>query len=104
MKFKELNPILHSQLRLAIMSYLVGNGDTDFKTLLKETESTSGNLSVQLRKLEKAGYIKIKKTFKNNYQHTIIKLTKEGLNAFEEYVNILQKYISIKPKNNTDEN
>ena len=104
MKFKELNPILHSQLRLAIMSFLVAKGDTDFKTLLQETESTSGNLSVQLRKLEKAGYIKIKKTFKNNYQHTIIKLTEEGLNAFEEYVNTLQKYISVKPKNKSNEN
>ena len=99
MTYKELNPILHSQLRLAVMSYLVANGDTDFKTLQNETGATPGNLSVQLRKLEEAGYVKIEKTFKDNYQHTIVRLTREGLDAFEEYVDTLQQYISIKPKN-----
>ncbi len=99
MTYKELNPLLHSQLRLAVMSYLVANGDTDFKTLQKETGATPGNLSVQLRKLEQAGYLKIEKTFKDNYQHTVVKLTQAGLDAFDEYVNNLQKYISIKPKN-----
>ncbi len=99
MKFKELNPLLHSPLRLAIMSFLVANGKTDFKTLQAETGATPGNLSVQLRKLEEAGYIKIKKTFKNNYQHTIITITEVGLDAFDQYVSTLQQYISIKPKN-----
>ncbi len=99
MTYKQLDPILHSHLRLAVMSYLVANGDTDFKTLQRETGATAGNLSVQLRKLEQAGYVKIEKTFKDNYQHTIVKLTEAGLNAFEDYVDTLQQYISIKPKN-----
>ncbi len=98
MTYKELNPLLHSQLRLAVMSYLVANGDTDFKTLQQETGATPGNLSVQLRKLEEAGYVKIEKTFKDNYQHTIVRLSREGLDAFEDYVDILQQYIFVKPK------
>ncbi len=99
MSYKELNPILHSQLRLTIISYLVANGDADFKTLLQQTGATPGNLSVQLRKLEQAGYIQIIKTFKDNYQHTKIRLTEQGLNAFEEYVEALKQYIFVKPKN-----
>ena len=105
MKYKDLNPILHSPARLAIMSYLVAEGDTDFKTLQSQLGFTPGNLSVQIRKLEEAGYIKIIKTFKGNYQHTIITLQKKGLDAFEQYVNTLQQYISVKPsKKQNNEN
>ncbi len=105
MNYKELNPLLHSPVRLAVMSYLVANGDTDFKTLQKELEVTPGNLSVQLRKLEEAGYIKLEKSFRGNYQHTNVRLLPQGLDAFEEYVNTLQQYISVKPKkSDSDEN
>ncbi len=91
--FKKLNPILHSQLRLAIMSFLVSNGKSDFNELKEITKATSGNLSVQLKKLEKSGYIKITKGFKNNYQHTTIEITEKGIDAFEEYVEAIKGYL-----------
>ena len=92
--FKDLNPILHSQLRLAIVSFLVANKRSDFNQLKEVTKATSGNLSVQIKKLQEAKYINVVKGFKNNYQHTSIEITKTGINAFEEYVNALKKYIN----------
>lgn len=91
--FKQLNPLLHSQLRLSVVSYLVSNKESDFNELKEITEATSGNLSVQLKRLETAKYITISKGFKNNYQHTSIKITTEGIDAFEEYVKALKDYI-----------
>ena len=91
--FKDLNPILHSQLRLAIISYLVANTRSDFNELKEITQATSGNLSVQIKKLQKEKYIEVTKGFKDNYQHTAIKITETGLTAFEEYVHALKKYI-----------
>ncbi len=91
--FKELNPILHSQLRLSIISFLVSNGKSDFNELKEMSNATSGNLSVQLKKLEKVNYISIKKGFLNNYQHTSIEITKIGIDAFEEYVNAIKQYL-----------
>jgi len=92
--FKNLNPILHSQLRLAIISYLVANTRSDFIELKEITGATSGNLSVQVKKLQEAKYINVVKGFKNNYQHTSVEITKTGIDAFEEYVNALKKYIN----------
>ncbi|MCF6298159.1 MAG: transcriptional regulator [Flavobacteriaceae bacterium] len=91
--FKKLNPLLHSQLRLAIISYLVANGKSDFNELKNITKATSGNISVQLKKLEKAKYITIVKGFLNNYQHTSIAITNTGIDAFEEYVNAIKQYL-----------
>ena len=91
--FKKLNPILHSQLRLAIISFLVTKGKSDFNELKKITKATSGNISVQLKKLQKAGYITITKGFLNNYQHTSIEITDKGIDAFEEYVNAIKEYL-----------
>ncbi len=91
--FSELNPILHSQLRLAIVSFLVSNGISDFNELKKITGATAGNISVQLKKLEQAGYITIKKSFKDNYPHTSLEITKAGIDAFEEYVNAIKQYL-----------
>ncbi len=91
--FKNLNPLLHSQLRLSIISFLVTNGTSDFNELKKITKATSGNLSVQLKKLEKAKYITITKGFLNNYQHTSIEISNDGIDAFEEYVKAIKAYI-----------
>ena len=91
--FNDLNPILHSQLRLAIISFLASNEKSDFNEIKKLTKATSGNISVQIKKLEKAGYITIKKGFLNNYQHTTIEITKTGIDAFEEYVTAIKQYI-----------
>jgi predicted transcriptional regulator len=91
--FKNLNPILHSQLRLAIISFLVSNGKSDFNELKNVAKASSGNVSIQLKKLEIASYIKISKGFLNNYQHTSIEITKKGIDAFEEYVNAIKDYL-----------
>ena len=91
---KKLNPILHSELRLAVISYLTANGKSDFNELKKITNATSGNLSIQLKKLEDTGYITITKGFLNNYQHTSVEITKKGIDAFEEYVKAIKQYIN----------
>ncbi|MBY5951572.1 transcriptional regulator [Algoriphagus sp. NF] len=92
-EFKPLDPLLHSQLRLAIMSLLLSVDEAEFTFLKEKTESTAGNLSVQLDKLEKAGYIEIEKSFRGKRPLTTCKITKEGIAAFEAYVENLKKYI-----------
>jgi DNA-binding transcriptional ArsR family regulator len=91
--FKELDPILHSQLRLAVVSLLISVKEAEFTFLKEKTSSTAGNLSVQLNKLKDAGYIDISKQFNNNYPQTLCKITKKGIEAFEEYVAALQSYL-----------
>jgi DNA-binding transcriptional ArsR family regulator len=91
--FKELDPILHSQLRLAVMSLLIGVKEAEFTFLKEKTGATAGNLSVQIQKLKEAGYIEITKQFKENYPQTICKVTRAGITAFEEYVKNLRTYL-----------
>jgi DNA-binding transcriptional ArsR family regulator len=91
--FKDLDPILHSQLRLAIMSLLISVREAEFTFIKEKTNSTAGNLSVQINKLKEAGYIEVIKQFKDNYPQTICKITSEGVKAFEEYVRNLQTYL-----------
>jgi DNA-binding MarR family transcriptional regulator len=91
--FKDLDPILHSQLRLAVMSLLISVKEAEFTFLKEKTNSTAGNLSVQIQKLKDAGYIEVVKQFKDNYPQTICKVTKKGIKAFEEYVGNLQSYL-----------
>lgn len=91
--FKDLDPILHSQLRLAVMSLLVGVKEAEFTFLKEKTNATSGNLSVQIQKLKEAGYIEVTKQFKDNYPQTICRITKAGILAFEKYVIALQTYL-----------
>ena len=91
--FKDLDPILHSQLRLAVVSLLIGLKEAEFTFLKEKTNSTAGNLSVQIQKLKDAGYIEVQKQFKDNYPQTICKVTDKGLDAFETYVKALQGYI-----------
>ena len=80
--FKELDPILHSQLRLAVVSLLISVKEAEFTFLKEKTNSTAGNLSVQINKLKDAGYIDVTKRFHNNYPQTICKITKPGIEAF----------------------
>ena len=91
--FKDLDPILHSQLRLAVMSLLISVKEAEFTFIKEKTNSTAGNLSVQINKLKEAGYIEVIKQFKDNYPQTICKITAEGVKAFEEYVRNLQSYL-----------
>jgi DNA-binding MarR family transcriptional regulator len=92
--FKDLDPLLHSQLRLAIMSLLITLESAEFTSLKEKTNSTAGNLSVQLDKLSEAGYISIEKSYKGKKPLTTCRITKKGLAAFEEYVNVLKQYIN----------
>lgn len=94
--FKPLDPLLKNELRLAVMSLLVGLEKADFNYLKAETEATAGNLSVQVQKLKEAGYIEVKKSFKDNYPLTTCKITKKGIAAFETYVEAIKSY--LKPK------
>ncbi len=91
--FKELDPILHSQLRLAVMSLLIGVKEAEFTYIKEKTGSTAGNLSVQITKLKEAGYVDVTKQFKDNYPLTICRITSQGITAFEAYVKALQSYL-----------
>ena len=92
--FKDLDPLLHSQLRLAIMSLLIGLESAEFTFIKEKTNSTAGNLSVQLDKLSEAGYISIEKSFKGKKPLTTCSITKKGIRAFEDYVLTLKQYIN----------
>ncbi|MDZ4668919.1 MAG: transcriptional regulator [bacterium] len=96
--FKDLNPILHSQLRLAVISLLIGVKEAEFNYIKEKTASTAGNLSVQLQKLKEAGYIEIDKSFRDNFPLTTCKITAGGIAAFETYVKNLKQYIQVKSK------
>lgn len=92
---KELDPLLHSQLRLAVMSILMSVEEADFVYLKEKTESTAGNLSVQLEKLSNAGYITIEKGFVGRKTRTVCRVTDKGREAFETYVDALRSYINL---------
>ena len=91
-QFKELDPILHSQLRLAIVSLLINVESAEFNWLLEKTGATKGNLSIQISKLKEKGYIDVNKSFRNNYPLTSCSITKKGLEAFNNYINALSGY------------
>jgi DNA-binding transcriptional ArsR family regulator len=91
--FKDLDPILHSQLRLAVMSLLMSVKEAEFSWLKEKTNATAGNLSVQINKLKDAGYIEVTKQFRDNYPLTTCQVTKKGIHAFEEYVKNLKQYL-----------
>ncbi len=92
---KELNPIIHSQLRLAIMTILLSVDEADFNYLKEQTQATSGNISVQLEKLSSAGYIQVNKEFIGKKTRTSCRMTEEGKQAFEEYIETLKTYLKL---------
>ncbi len=93
-RFRELDPILHSQLRLAVISLLAGTEVAEFSYIREQTGSTAGNLSIQITKLKEAGYIEVKKQFRNNYPLTLCSLTPLGRQKFIEYVDTLKDYLT----------
>lgn len=92
---KELDPLLHSQLRLAVMSILMNVEEADFVYLRESTESTAGNLSAQLDKLSSAGYISVTKGFVGKKTRTTCRVTEKGRKAFENYVDALKQYVNL---------
>ncbi len=93
MAFAPLDPLLHNQLRLAIVSLLVSVDEGDFNFLLERTGATRGNLSVQISKLKEAGYISVNKGYKDNYPNTACAITYQGIRAFEAYVAAIKEYL-----------
>jgi hypothetical protein len=91
--FKPLDPLLHSELRLGVVSLMVGVKEAEFSYLKEKTGATAGNLSVQLQKLQDAGYISIQKSFRDNYPLTTCKITPKGIKAFEDYVEAIKSYL-----------
>ena len=94
MVFKDLDPILHNELRLKVMAALDSLDDADFVYLKELTKATSGNLSVQLSNLEEAGYIKISRSGEGRGSHTVCRITKAGTRALREYQHALMSYFS----------
>lgn len=93
---KELDPLLHSQLRLAVMSILMNVEVADFVYLKEQTDSTAGNLSIQLDKLVAARYIEVEKTFFGKRPRTVCRVTDVGRKAFENYVEAISEYLRLK--------
>lgn len=97
---KKLNPLLHNELRLAIMSLLMGLESAEFTWILEKTKSTRGNLSVQITKLKEAEYLEVTKSFKGNFPLTTCAITPKGQQAFEEYVGAISAYLKPNNENN----
>jgi DNA-binding transcriptional ArsR family regulator len=93
-RFNDLDPILHSQLRLAVISLLVSIEVADFTYIQEQTGATAGNLSIQITKLKEAGYIEVIKKFRNNYPQTICKISPLGKQKFTDYVKTLKDYLN----------
>jgi DNA-binding transcriptional ArsR family regulator len=92
-KFKELDPVLHSQLRLAVVSLLIGTEVAEFTYIREQTGATAGNLSIQITRLKEAGYIDVEKKFRNNYPQTLCRITPLGRLKFTDYVETLKDYL-----------
>lgn len=93
--FKPLDPLLHSELRLAVMSLLLNVEQADFSYLKEQTGATAGNLSVQIDKLSQAGYIEVEKRFEGKRPQTLCRITQQGVKAFEDYVDTLKAYLQL---------
>ena len=93
--FQPLDPLLHSELRLAVMSLLMSADEAEFSYIKEQTGATAGNLSVQVDKLSAVGYIEVEKTFKGKRPCTICRMTEKGRQAFETYVEALKSYLSV---------
>lgn len=91
--YKSLDPLLHNELRLKIMSILISLKSAEFKYLLEETKATRGNLSAQITKLASAEYVTVNKTFRGNYPLTTCVISDKGIDAFEAYATALKDYL-----------
>ena len=98
MPFQPLDPLLHAELRLAVMSLLISTEEAEFPYIKEQTGATAGNLSVQVDKLSTAGYIEVEKTFKGKRPCTICRITPEGQKAFEGYVEAMKRYLDVNAK------
>jgi len=93
-RYKDLDPVLHSQLRLAVVSLLINTETAEFSYIREQTGATAGNLSIQISKLKEAGYISVTKKFRNNYPLTLCRITNLGRQRFSEYVLSIRGYLN----------
>ncbi|MCB9202850.1 MAG: transcriptional regulator [Flavobacteriales bacterium] len=91
----KLNPLIHQELRLAILTLLVSVKSADFTYIKEQTKATQGNLSIQIKKLQEAKYIKVTKTFVGNYPKTYCEVTELGKKSLEEYIKQIKLYLNI---------
>lgn len=95
-KFGQLNPVIHSRIRLAVLSILISVKEASFNYLKEAIGTTDGNLSASLSKLEEAGYISINKSFKGKKPLTTCRITENGRRAFSAYLKALETYVNFK--------
>ncbi len=95
-KFTQLDPVIHSRIRLAILSILISVKDANFNYLKQTIGTTDGNLSTHLTKLEEKGYIKVAKGYKGKKPHTSCTLTPKGKQAFSKYLEALDNLLHFK--------
>ncbi len=91
--YQKINKIIHSPIRLAIISTLVTVEKSDFNYLKEITKASDGNLSTHLKKLKEVQYIEVEKKFTNNKPKTVYSLTKKGRDQFLEYVQSLEYFL-----------
>ncbi len=94
-KFAQLDPVIHSRIRLAVLSVLISVKQASFSYLKETIDTTDGNLSASLSKLEEAGYISIKKSFKGKKPLTTCSISEKGRTAFSNYLKALETYIDV---------
>ncbi len=92
---QQIDDLLHSRIRFAIMVALATVDEIDFLTLLAEVNTTKGNLSVHLTKLEEAKYVEITKKFVGKKPLTLCKITKLGSKALDDYLKMIEQFAKI---------
>ncbi len=92
-----LDKIIHERARLLIVTYLAANRkrEVSFTELQEKLSLTSGNLSIQLKKLKTAGYAAISKTFKDNKPYTTVSITPRGADALQTYVDEMESILKL---------
>ena len=90
-----INEIIHGKIRLGVMALLNTNMEAEFTFIRDTLKTTDGNLSVHLQKLEKAGYLKVKKSFLNRKPLSMYRITPNGQKAFDEYLRNIEKLLGM---------
>ena len=91
--YRSLDETIHARARLAIMSLLITLPEADFNGLKRSLSLTDGTLSVHLKRLEEAGFIRVKKAFVARKPKSSYTLTQKGRAAFERYLNQIEKLV-----------
>lgn len=91
-----LDEVIHGRVRLGIMAYLAGGDSADFNELKARLQTTDGNLSVHLRKLEEAGFVAVSKSFQGRKPLTRAAMTEAGRDAFLAYLDAMSALVAVR--------